>query len=258
MMDNQPPLTSPVCVFPTDGSSNGNPPERCPHPWDSTQEDHTIPHHQGEELKYIKVELKEEEEEMLIEELKDIKVEVKDEEEETVSGDQQSVEEGCPLYFQDSTQEDHIYTENDQGEERKDIKVEDIKEEEEERLVSGDQQSMEEGEMIMESKQEESFSLHMYTNGGRAWNISEGHPILSSDYDIEPYLPGDNLLTQNIQRSMESSDRSHICAGNLSLVKKGLMYTRKLTPVSVLIHVRIAGNLSSKKENFFYIRKLTR
>ncbi|XP_073451141.1 uncharacterized protein [Aquarana catesbeiana] len=42
MMDNQPPLTSP------DGSSNGNPPERCPPPlysWYSTQEDHTIPHH---------------------------------------------------------------------------------------------------------------------------------------------------------------------------------------------------------------------
>ncbi|KAM5125804.1 uncharacterized protein ACMZJ9_021940 [Mantella aurantiaca] len=42
MMDNQPPLTSP------DGSSNRNPPERCPRPlysWDSTQEDLTIPHH---------------------------------------------------------------------------------------------------------------------------------------------------------------------------------------------------------------------
>ncbi|CAI9539071.1 unnamed protein product, partial [Staurois parvus] len=42
MMDNQPPLTSP------DGSSHGNPPERCPRPlysWDSTQEGHTIPHH---------------------------------------------------------------------------------------------------------------------------------------------------------------------------------------------------------------------
>ncbi|PIO40437.1 hypothetical protein AB205_0220320 [Aquarana catesbeiana] len=42
MMENQPPLTSP------DGSSNGNPPERCPPPlysWDSTQEDHIIPHH---------------------------------------------------------------------------------------------------------------------------------------------------------------------------------------------------------------------
>ncbi|CAI9597101.1 unnamed protein product [Staurois parvus] len=41
-MDNQPPLTSP------DGSSHGNPPERCPRPlysWDSTQEGHTIPHH---------------------------------------------------------------------------------------------------------------------------------------------------------------------------------------------------------------------
>ncbi|KAM5127427.1 uncharacterized protein ACMZJ9_020658 [Mantella aurantiaca] len=45
MMDNQPPLTSP------DGSSNRNPPERCPHPLysrDSTQEDLTIPlHHQN-------------------------------------------------------------------------------------------------------------------------------------------------------------------------------------------------------------------
>ncbi|CAI9609207.1 unnamed protein product [Staurois parvus] len=74
MMDNQPPLTSP------DGSSHGNPPERCPRPLysqDSTQEDHTIPHHhQGEELKDIKAEIKEEEEEML------------------VSGDQQSMEEG--------------------------------------------------------------------------------------------------------------------------------------------------------------------
>ncbi|PIO14521.1 hypothetical protein AB205_0027670 [Aquarana catesbeiana] len=161
MMENQPPLTSP------DGSSNGNPPERCPRPLyspDSTQEDHTIPQlDQGKKLKGIKVEVKEEEEETL------------------VSGDQQSMEEGCPLYSQNSTWEGHHYTENDQNEERKDIKVEhkeeeeetlneerkDIKvehkeEEEEETLVSGDQQSLEEGEMIMEGKQEES-SLHMDT-----------------------------------------------------------------------------------------------
>ncbi|CAI9608247.1 unnamed protein product [Staurois parvus] len=42
MMEDQPPLTSP------DGSSHGNPPERCPRPLysrDSTQEGHTIPHH---------------------------------------------------------------------------------------------------------------------------------------------------------------------------------------------------------------------
>ncbi|XP_077345469.1 uncharacterized protein LOC143989267 isoform X3 [Lithobates pipiens] len=54
MMDNQPPLTSP------DGSSNGNPPERCPRPLysrDSTQEGHTIPHHhQGEDLMKVTVE----------------------------------------------------------------------------------------------------------------------------------------------------------------------------------------------------------
>ncbi|XP_073451090.1 uncharacterized protein [Aquarana catesbeiana] len=64
MMENQPPLTS------LDGSSNGNPPERCPRPLysrDSTQEEHEIPHHhQGEERINIKVEVKEEEVEMYV------------------------------------------------------------------------------------------------------------------------------------------------------------------------------------------------
>ncbi|PIO10563.1 hypothetical protein AB205_0146270 [Aquarana catesbeiana] len=73
MMENQPPLTSP------DGTSNRNPPERCPRPLysrDSTQEDHTIPHcyKSGDPI--------------------DIEFEVKAEEEETyVRDDQQSVEE---------------------------------------------------------------------------------------------------------------------------------------------------------------------
>ncbi|XP_073451447.1 uncharacterized protein [Aquarana catesbeiana] len=182
MMDNQPPLTSP------DGSSNGIPPESCPrhqYSQDSTQ---------GEEVKDIKVEVKEEGEEMLVsgdqqsmeegcplysqnstwedanythnyqnEERKDIKVEHKKEEEERlVSGDQQSMEERGPLHSQDIPKKTPSYKETDQGEELKDVKVE-VKEEEEERLVSGDQQSMEDGEMIMESKQEES-SLHMDTS----------------------------------------------------------------------------------------------
>ncbi|XP_077322304.1 uncharacterized protein LOC143956048 [Lithobates pipiens] len=61
MMDNQPPLTSP------DGSSNGNPPERCPRPRDSTQEGHTIPHHhQSGNLRDPKVEVKSEEEERYV------------------------------------------------------------------------------------------------------------------------------------------------------------------------------------------------
>ncbi|PIO27164.1 hypothetical protein AB205_0212590 [Aquarana catesbeiana] len=60
MMEDQLFLTSP------DGSSNGNPPERCPRPLysrDSIQEDHTIPHHhQREEVIDMKIEVKEEEE----------------------------------------------------------------------------------------------------------------------------------------------------------------------------------------------------
>ncbi|PIO37928.1 hypothetical protein AB205_0124040 [Aquarana catesbeiana] len=73
MIDNKPPLTSP------DGSSNGNPPERCPrllYSQDSTQEGHTIPHHHQSGN------------------LRDSEVEGKAEEEETcVRGDQQSMEE---------------------------------------------------------------------------------------------------------------------------------------------------------------------
>ncbi|CAI9565084.1 unnamed protein product, partial [Staurois parvus] len=64
MMDNQPPLTSP------DGSSHGNPPERCPRPLysrDSTQEGHTIPHHhQSGDPIDIEFEVKAEEEEAYV------------------------------------------------------------------------------------------------------------------------------------------------------------------------------------------------
>ncbi|PIO12708.1 hypothetical protein AB205_0104460, partial [Aquarana catesbeiana] len=52
------------------GSSNGNPPERCPRPlysWDSTQEGHTIPHHhQSGNLRDSKAEVKSEEEERYV------------------------------------------------------------------------------------------------------------------------------------------------------------------------------------------------
>ncbi|XP_077322699.1 uncharacterized protein LOC143956355 isoform X3 [Lithobates pipiens] len=54
----------------TDGSSNGNPPERCPrtlYSRDSTQEHHTIPHHyQVEDLVGIKVEIVEAEEDLYL------------------------------------------------------------------------------------------------------------------------------------------------------------------------------------------------
>ncbi|XP_073467669.1 uncharacterized protein [Aquarana catesbeiana] len=113
MMDNQPPLTSP------DGSSNGNPPERCPRPLysrDSTQEDHTIPHHhQSGNLRDYKVEVKEEikeeddedgvmEESEFLKEHKDLYQNIM-----VQSSSYRNPPERCPrpLYFRDSTQEDH-------------------------------------------------------------------------------------------------------------------------------------------------------
>ncbi|XP_068115282.1 zinc finger protein 27-like [Hyperolius riggenbachi] len=99
MMENQPPFTS------LDGSSNRNPPEKCTGPLysqDCSQEHPTIPHlSQEEEQVIIKVEVKEEEDEMYVwndqqptEEDVMMKT-IKEEEEETcVAGDQQSMEDG--------------------------------------------------------------------------------------------------------------------------------------------------------------------
>ncbi|XP_073453791.1 uncharacterized protein [Aquarana catesbeiana] len=198
VMENQPPLTSP------DGSSNGNPPERCPRPLysqDSTQEDHTISCKVKEEIK------KEEDEVDVMEEFskghrdpsKDVKREP--------FGDTNPPER-CPLYLRDSKKNDHTICHHDQSEELKIIKVE-IKEEEEETLVSGDQQSMEEGEMIMEIKREES-SVHMDTNGRHVRNSSERHPISSADWNskddgIRPTSPEVNHNAQNISRPYHSS-----------------------------------------------------
>ncbi|PIO30229.1 hypothetical protein AB205_0084000, partial [Aquarana catesbeiana] len=74
-------LLDSISVFPTDGSSNRNPPERCPHPLysrDSTQEDQEIPQEDQEEN------------------IMDDKTEVKKEEEPYMRGDQ-CKEEDIPL-----------------------------------------------------------------------------------------------------------------------------------------------------------------
>ncbi|XP_073467608.1 uncharacterized protein [Aquarana catesbeiana] len=138
MMDNQPPLTSP------DGSSNGNPPERCPRPLysrDSTQEDHTIPHHhQSGNLRDSKVEVKEEikEEDGVTEESESLK-EHKDLYQDTMveSSSYRNPPERCPrpLYSRDSTQEGHTIPHHHQsgilGDDNIDVK-EKYKEEDEE------------------------------------------------------------------------------------------------------------------------------
>ncbi|PIO23659.1 hypothetical protein AB205_0147690, partial [Aquarana catesbeiana] len=133
MMDNQPPLTSP------DGSSYGNPPERCPHPlysWDSTQEGHTIPHHhQSGNLNnnsIIKEEYTEEDEEYgVMKELSDIHKDMME------SLNTRNPPERCPrpLYSRDSTQEGHTIPHHHQSGNLRDSKVnvkEEIKEEYEE------------------------------------------------------------------------------------------------------------------------------
>ncbi|XP_077346007.1 uncharacterized protein LOC143989634 isoform X2 [Lithobates pipiens] len=140
MMDNQPPLTSP------DGSSNGDPPERCPRPLysqDSTQEDHTIPHHhQSGNLRDSKVEGKEEikeeddvdgvmEESEYLKEHKDLYRDNMVE-----SSSYRNPPERCPrpLYSQDSTQEGHTiphHHQRENGDDNIDVK-EEYKEEDEE------------------------------------------------------------------------------------------------------------------------------
>ncbi|PIO14635.1 hypothetical protein AB205_0044710, partial [Aquarana catesbeiana] len=138
-----------------DGSSNGNPPERCPRPLysrDSTQEGHTISHHhQSGNLRDPKVEVKEEvkeedDEDGVMEELQ-IPKEQNDLYQDTMveTSSYRNPPERCPrpLYSRDSTQEDHIIPHCYKGEDLIDIKVE-VKSEEEERYVRDDQQSMEE------------------------------------------------------------------------------------------------------------------
>ncbi|PIO11016.1 hypothetical protein AB205_0173210, partial [Aquarana catesbeiana] len=130
MMDNQPPLTSP------DGSSNGNPPERCPRSlyfWGSTQEGLTIPqYHQsgnlGDNNIVPKEEYKEENEkyggmEEFSEGHKDMM-----EPPNTRNPPERCP---CPLYSRDFTQEGHTIPHHHQGGNIRDYYI-DVKEEDEE------------------------------------------------------------------------------------------------------------------------------
>ncbi|PIO10772.1 hypothetical protein AB205_0086220, partial [Aquarana catesbeiana] len=122
-----------VCVFPTDGSSNGNPPERCPRPLysrDSTQEDHTIPHHhQSGNLGDDNYDVKEED--GVMEELSEGNKDMME------PPNTRNPPERCPrpLYSRDSTQEGHIIPHHNQNGILRDSKVEvkeEIKEEDDE------------------------------------------------------------------------------------------------------------------------------
>ncbi|XP_077345681.1 uncharacterized protein LOC143989429 [Lithobates pipiens] len=201
MMDNQPPLTSP------DGSSNGNPPERCPRPLysrDSTQEGHTIPHHHQSGILWndnivIKEEYKEEDEEYgVMEEFseghKDMMAPL----------NTRNPPERCPrpLY---STQERRTIPHHYKGEDLIDIKVEVKAEEEEEMYVRDDQQSMEEDGITR------TFTEISTVDGREMRKTSEDCLTLSpdckvEDEDITQYSPGENPTTSNVHPAPHSVD----------------------------------------------------
>ncbi|XP_068112457.1 zinc finger protein 239-like [Hyperolius riggenbachi] len=204
MMENQPPLTS------LDGSSNRNPPETCTgslYSQDCTQEGLTIPHQDQDEEHIV------------------MKVEVKDEVT-YVRGEQQSMEEGeimviikeeecsprpdgssnrnppetCTgsLYSQDCTQEGLTIPHQDQDEEHIVMKVE-VKDEE--TYVRGEQQSMEEGEIMVINKEEECSPRPDEQND---WNTSDEHLTSSLDYNAE-----DNKVTQHSSGGNHSPQNTH-------------------------------------------------
>ncbi|XP_073467262.1 uncharacterized protein [Aquarana catesbeiana] len=207
MMDNQPPLTSP------DGSSNGNPPKRCPRPlysWDSTQEDHTIPHHEqsgdlGDYNIVVKEEYKDEDEEYgvmeeFVETPKDLYKDVMmDNQPPLTSPDGSSngnPPERCPrpLYSQDFTQEDHTIPHHHQGEDLMNMKVEG---EEEETYVRDDQQYTEEDGMMRTFIEEDNPT-----------EISTGHAIKK---------PSKDRLTLSLSCKMEDEDITRDCTGEKTM-----------------------------------------
>ncbi|XP_073451036.1 uncharacterized protein [Aquarana catesbeiana] len=226
-------------VAPPEGSSNGNPPKRCPrllYTRDCTQEDHTISQRGINQsgLKYpVKEWIKEEEDEVGV--MEKFFEGHKDPFEDFVIEPFSDINppERCPrpLYSPDSIQEDHTIPHHHQGEEQINIKVE-VKEEEVEMYVGGDQPSTEEVGMIMKSEQEEMF-LHININGCDVRNSSERHLLLSADCKSEDNVitqdpPGGNPNTQNIhhrpscpETSMdpsdqgESSHQSHTMIANI-------------------------------------------
>ncbi|XP_073467916.1 uncharacterized protein [Aquarana catesbeiana] len=209
MMDNQPPLTSP------DGSSNGNPPERCPRPLysrDSTQEDHTIPHHHqsgnlGDDNIDVKEEYKEEDEEYGV--MEEFSEGHKDKME---PPNTRNPPERCPrpLYSRDSTQEDHTIPHCYKSGDPIDIEFE-VKAEEEERYVRDDQQSMEEDGITGTFIEEDTPTEISTVDGREMRKTSEDCLTLSpdckvEDEDITQYSPGENPTTSNVHPAPHSVD----------------------------------------------------
>ncbi|CAI9598743.1 unnamed protein product, partial [Staurois parvus] len=275
-----------------DGSSHGNPPERCPRPLysrNSTQEGHTIPHHHqsgilGDDNIGIKEEYKEEDEEYgVMEEFSEGHKDMME------PPNTRNPPERCPypLYSRDSTQEGHTIPHHHQGEDLTDLKVE-VKSEEEEAYVRDDQQSMEEdgitGTFIEEDTPTEISTVH----GREVRKTSEDCLTLSLDWkvedeDITQYSPGENPAPSNVHPAPPSvdgpSDSSYpeepqtvrdgppfqqrrgspvLSAGNVSVVNSNLRCIKDPTQERSHIPVLSAGNVFQIIPVFTDIRDCTR
>ncbi|XP_077321906.1 uncharacterized protein LOC143955672 isoform X2 [Lithobates pipiens] len=193
-----------------------NPPERCPRPLysrDSTQEDHTIPHHhQSGNLRDPKVEGKEEikeedDEDGVTEELEHLK-EHKDLYQDTMveSSSYRNPPERCPRPL-DSTQEGHTIPHHHQVEDLMDKKVEGkSEEEEEERYVRDDQQSMEE-------------------DGITGTFIEEDTPTEISTGAAMKKPSKDSFTSPCTRWKMEDEEITGVCAGEKSMEEDGITGT---------------------------------
>ncbi|PIO24596.1 hypothetical protein AB205_0063120, partial [Aquarana catesbeiana] len=218
-----------VCVFPTDGSSNGNPPERCPRPLysrDSTQEGHTIPHHHqsgnlGDDNIIVKEEYKEEDEEYGVMEEFSKRPKYMIEPPNT-----RNPPERCPrpLYSQDSTQEDHTIPHHHQSGNLRDSKVEgkeEIKEEDDEDGVMEESKSLKEHKDLYQDIMVESSS---YRNPPERCP----HPLYSRDSTQEDhtiphcYKSGDPI---DIEFEVKGEEEMYVGYDQQSMEEDGITGT---------------------------------
>ncbi|XP_072279479.1 uncharacterized protein [Pyxicephalus adspersus] len=170
IMEDHQTLTSP------DGSSNGNPPERCPRPLysrDSTQEGQEIPHHHQ------------------------------------VGGAEGPINppERCPrpLYSRDSTQEGQEIPHHHQNED-----LRELKQEQKEIYGRNDLPPVEQAGIMWPVKEEDS-SVDISSDDPSVWNTGMGHCISSPDFDTEDdgtaqYFIEENGIDRTICLRPSSSD----------------------------------------------------
>ncbi|XP_018428409.1 PREDICTED: zinc finger protein Xfin-like [Nanorana parkeri] len=223
------------------------------------------------------------------EELKDIKAEDKEEGEMLVSGDQQSIQNDGPLYSRGFFKKDHSCTRQDQGEDLKDIKVE-IKEEEEEThegdhtgerslCCSGCREYFRmKSELLLHFETHNHVTCSCPECGKFFTEESELLKYHNSHEDKNPYSCSEcgkrfsrklyMIRHQKIHKGKktfkdtreftQASVRIHAwCAGKVLLGKETVLDTGKFTQVSVRIHVQSAGNVLLTTELFLGTRELT-